>query len=163
MKPMENRETEEGKTTVLECMSSGSPKPRVNWLMDGEPLHLTQRHFFTAENQLLIIVETLLSDAGLYTCVMTNTLGTERGTSRLRVISLNGPGDGSDSMSMLDDETTTTGIIIIAVVCCVVGTSLIWVIIIYQVYAIALIIIIIMCTSAIAPFQHHRCSWCCTV
>ena len=160
---MENRETEEGKTTVLECMSSGSPKPRVNWLMDGEPLHLTQRHFFTAENQLLIIVETLPSDAGLYTCVMTNTLGTERGTSRLRVISLNGPGDGSDSMSMLDDETTTTGIIIIAVVCCVVGTSLIWVIIIYQVYAIALIIIIIICTSSKAPFQHHRCSWCCTV
>ena len=48
------------------------------------------------------------------------------------MISLNGPGNGSDSMSMLDDETTTTGIIIIAVVCCVVGTSLIWVIIIYQ-------------------------------
>ena len=85
VKPMENRETEEGKTTVLECMASGSPKPRVKWLKDGEPLQLTQRHFFTAENQLLIIVETLPTDAGLYTCIMSNTLGTERGTSRLQV------------------------------------------------------------------------------
>ncbi len=56
--------TEEGKTTVLECMASGSPKPKLEWLKDGEPLILTERHFFTAEYQLLIIVQTEPSDAG---------------------------------------------------------------------------------------------------
>ena len=61
---------------------------------------------------------------------MSNTLGTERGTSALSVISLT-PSE-EELQGALDDDSTTTGIIIIAVVCCVVGTSLIWVIIIYQ-------------------------------
>lgn len=127
---MEDKTAEEGKTAVLECLASGSPKPRLEWIKDGQPLDVTDRHFFTAEDQLLIIVQTKTSDAGQYTCVMTNTLGTERGTSYLEIISLH-PSE-QDTNGGLDDESTTTGIIIIAVVCCVVGTSLVWVIIIYQ-------------------------------
>ena len=121
---------EEGTTAVLECLASGSPKPRLEWKKDGEPLVVSNRHFFTADNQLLIIVQTRPSDTGKYTCVMTNTLGTDRGTSNLKVNSLH-PHKDEDG-GHLDDESTTTGIIIIAVVCCVVGTSLVWVIIIYQ-------------------------------
>lgn len=126
VKHMENKVTLDGDTTVMECMTSGSPKPRLEWLKDGIPLQPTLRHFFTADDQLLVIVQTQSSDAGEYTCIMTNTLGSERQTSRLTVLIADG-----DTRSSVE-ESTTTGIIIIAVVCCVVGTSLIWVIVIYK-------------------------------
>ena len=132
-KPMEPKSSRVGTTTVLECLASGSPQPKLKWFKDNEPLVLTQRHFFTAEDQLLVIVETKTSDAGQYTCEMSNTLGTIRGTSTLTVITSGNGGTGNGkNEGGLDDESTTTGIIIIAVVCCVVGTSLVWVIIIYQ-------------------------------
>ncbi len=46
-----------GETAVLECLSSGSPRPRLSWRTDGAPLEPTERHFFTADSQLLIIVK----------------------------------------------------------------------------------------------------------
>src|SRR5437870_2538333 len=81
--PIENKETRVGETTVFECHASGSPKPRLTWLKNGRPLPALDRYFFTADNQLLIIVQTQTDDAGDYTCEMTNTLGTERGLSKL--------------------------------------------------------------------------------
>ena len=132
-KAMEPKSTRVGSTTVLECLAAGSPQPKLKWFKDGKKLVLTQRHFFTAEDQLLVIVETETGDAGQYTCEMSNTLGTIRGTSSLTVITSGSGGSGSSkNEGGLDDESTTTGIIIIAVVCGVVGTSLVWVIIIYQ-------------------------------
>ena len=124
VKPMEDKETVSGETTVLECMASGSPKPRLVWTKDGGSLVATERHFFTADNQLLIIVDTKALDAGRYECEMSNPLGTERDSSMLTVIAVSQPGS--------DDDSATIGIIIIAVVCCVVGTSIVWVIIIYH-------------------------------
>lgn len=102
---------------------------------------VTERHFFAAANQLLIIVDATEADAGKYTCEMSNTLGTERGNVRLTVVPnpncdsgaqgvfVGGIGTGAGSD---DDGWTTVGIVIIAVVCCVVGTSLVWVVIIYH-------------------------------
>lgn len=125
---MEDKETVAGETTVLECMASGSPKPKLNWTKDGGPLVATERHFFTADSQLLIIMHTKSSDAGRYECEMSNSLGIERDSAMLTVIpSLPGQGSG-----ILDDDSATIGIIIIAVVCCIVATSIVWVIIIYQ-------------------------------
>ncbi len=125
-----------GETAVLECMAAGSPKPKLSWYKDGKPLEVTERHFFTAENQLLIIVHTRLEDSGEYMCNMSNTLGTDRGISYLAIQRVDGLEDYMGDLPLTDidatDETTTTGIIIIAVVCCVVGTSLVWVIIIYK-------------------------------
>lgn len=125
---------------MLQCIAGGSPPPRLNWTKDDGPLALTERHFFAAGNQLLIIVDAAEADAGTYTCEMSNPLGTERGNVRLAVLpnpncetnqagtGLLGPaGSGSD-----EDGWTTVGIVIIAVVCCVVGTSLVWVVIIYH-------------------------------
>lgn len=123
---MEDREIVTGETTVLECMASGSPKPRLNWTKDGGPLVATERHFFTADSQLLIIVHTKTSDAGRYECEMSNPLGVERDSTMLTVI------PASLASGDREDESATIGIIIIAVVCCVVGTSIVWVIIIHQ-------------------------------
>lgn len=126
VKKMEDKETRAGETTVLECMASGSPKPKLTWTKDGGPLYATERHFFTAGNQLLIIVHSQISDSGVYTCEMSNTLGTERGSSHLTVIPVNQSG-------LIGEENhTTTGIVVIAVVICIVGTSIIWVVIIYH-------------------------------
>lgn len=93
---------------------------------------MTERHFFAAANQLLIIVDAGLEDAGKYTCIMSNTLGTERGHIYLNVISSPNCDSSQGSIGHEDDGWTTVGIVIIVVVCCVVGTSLIWVIVIYH-------------------------------
>ncbi|PSN57328.1 hypothetical protein C0J52_02121 [Blattella germanica] len=109
--------------TVEECMASGSPKPKLLWKKDGKELVITERHFFTADDQLLVIVDTDISDAGTYECQISNSLGTEQGFSQLFIIPASSP-----SMN----ESDMTGIIIITVVCCAVGTSIVWVVIIYQ-------------------------------
>ncbi|XP_054290558.1 leucine-rich repeats and immunoglobulin-like domains protein 3 [Macrosteles quadrilineatus] len=123
VKKMEDKEVRAGEAVVLECMAGGSPKPCLRWTKDGRPLHLTDRHFFTAEDQLLIIMDTQLTDEGVYSCELTNTLGSERGQVTLTVLPVY---DSSAS------EEDMTGVIIITVVCCAVGTSIVWVIIIYQ-------------------------------
>ncbi|KAG7320204.1 hypothetical protein KOW79_016057 [Hemibagrus wyckioides] len=140
LRPLTDRTVARGETAVLQCIAGGSPPPRLNWTKDDGPLALTERHFFAAGNQLLIIVDAAEADAGTYTCEMSNPLGTERGNVRLAVlpnpncesnqagVGVLGPvGGGSE-----EDGWTTVGIVIIAVVCCVVGTSLVWVVIIYH-------------------------------
>ncbi|XP_022617140.1 leucine-rich repeats and immunoglobulin-like domains protein 2 [Seriola dumerili] len=129
MRPLEDRTVARGETAVLQCIAGGSPAPRLNWTKDDGPLVLTERHFFAAANQLLIIVDAGPADAGKYTCIMSNTLGTERGHIYLSV----SPSPNCDTGGGYDqDGWTTVGIVVIVVVCCVVGTSLVWVIVIYH-------------------------------
>uniref|UniRef100_A0A3Q0RY58 Leucine rich repeats and immunoglobulin like domains 2 n=1 Tax=Amphilophus citrinellus TaxID=61819 RepID=A0A3Q0RY58_AMPCI len=129
MRPLEDRTVARGETAVLQCIAGGSPAPRLNWTKDDGPLVLTERHFFAAANQLLIIVDAGPADAGKYTCIMSNTLGTERGHIYLSV----SPSPNCDTGTVYDqDGWTTVGIVVIVVVCCVVGTSLVWVIVIYH-------------------------------
>uniref|UniRef100_A0A8D0AIN3 Leucine rich repeats and immunoglobulin like domains 2 n=1 Tax=Sander lucioperca TaxID=283035 RepID=A0A8D0AIN3_SANLU len=129
MRPLEDRTVARGETAVLQCIAGGSPAPRLNWTKDDGPLVLTERHFFAAANQLLIIVDAGPADAGKYTCIMSNTLGTERGHIYLSV----SPSPNCDTSPGYDqDGWTTVGIVVIVVVCCVVGTSLVWVIVIYH-------------------------------
>ena len=88
--------------------------------------------FYYLGGQLLVIVDARTEDSGMYTCVMTNTLGEERGTATLSVIPKGAGGHLGYDRRSGSTATTTTGIVVIAVVCCVVGTSLVWVVIIYQ-------------------------------
>jgi hypothetical protein len=85
VKPMENKEVIAGGSIVMECMASGSPRPQLSWRKNSSPLQATERHFFTAENQLLIIVNTVPSDAGSYECEMSNSLGSVMGASLLTI------------------------------------------------------------------------------
>lgn len=124
---LEDRTVVVGDTVALQCKALGSPTPRITWLRNDQPLRSSERHHFTAGNQLLVIGSATLEDAGRYTCLMSNTLGTERAHSQLVVTQLRslctppaGPG------------TVTIGIIVIAVVTSIVVTSLVWVCIIYQ-------------------------------
>lgn len=83
---MRSRQVAAGDTAVLECLSSGSPRPHLSWLKDGAPLVATERHFLVADAQLLVITDSRPSDSGQYACEMTNTLGIERGLSLLQVL-----------------------------------------------------------------------------
>ncbi len=129
-RPLEDRNIARGETAVLQCIARGSPAPRLNWTKDDAPLVLTERHFFAAANQLLIIVDASPADAGKYTCIMSNMLGTERGHIYLSV----SPSANCDPVTSIysQDGWTTVGIVVMVVVCCVVGTSLVWVIVIYH-------------------------------
>ncbi|XP_030632873.1 LOW QUALITY PROTEIN: leucine-rich repeats and immunoglobulin-like domains protein 1 [Chanos chanos] len=124
---MEDRRVLVGETVALQCKALGSPPPRITWLRGEEPLRPTERHHFTPGNELLVIGGATLEDAGRYTCVMSNTLGTERAHLQLTVrphseVCAAPPGP----------STVTVGIIVIAVVTSIVVTSLVWVCIIYQ-------------------------------
>ncbi|XP_078517613.1 leucine-rich repeats and immunoglobulin-like domains protein 1 isoform X2 [Lissotriton helveticus] len=126
--PLEDRTVSVGATVALQCKASGSPAPRITWLKGDEALVVTERHHFTPGNQLLIIRNVALEDEGKYTCVMSNTLGTERAHSHLTVTKVAGCVAEQGRM----EGTMTIGIITIAVVCSIVLTSLVWVCIIYQ-------------------------------
>ncbi|XP_063811469.1 leucine-rich repeats and immunoglobulin-like domains protein 2 [Pseudophryne corroboree] len=132
IRPLEDRTVARGETAVLQCIAGGSPAPRLNWTKDDGPLLVTERHFFAAANQLLIIVDAGPEDAGKYTCSMSNTVGTERGHINLFVLSSPNCDSSQTVLGYDDDGWTTVGIVIIVVVCCVVGTSLVWVIVIYH-------------------------------
>lgn len=116
----EDRELAAGEHIVLQCMAQGVPKPTVTWFKDGEAIVPTERHFFIAENQLVIIVDSVHNDSGIYECHLNNSQGEEVGRSRIVV-----------KPSVLD-TSNMMGIIIITVVCCAVFTSIVWVAIIYQ-------------------------------
>lgn len=72
---MSNKQVRVGEEVVLECLSYGYPKPKIKWIKDGISLTLSNRHFFTAENQLLVIMEANTDDSGTYQCEITNSLG----------------------------------------------------------------------------------------
>lgn len=116
-----------GDTVALQCKALGSPPPRITWLRNDQPLRPSDRHHFTPGNQLLVISPTWMEDAGRYTCLMSNTLGTERAHSQLMVSQRRSP-----CFSPPGPSTVTIGIIVIAVVTSIVVTSLVWVCIIYQ-------------------------------
>ncbi|XP_067288213.1 leucine-rich repeats and immunoglobulin-like domains protein 1 [Pseudorasbora parva] len=124
---MEDRNVVVGETVALQCKALGSPPPRITWLKGEEPLRPSDRHHFTPGNQLLVIGTATLEDAGRYTCVMSNTLGTERAHCQLNVYQR-----FEDCAPFTSPSTVTVGIIVIAVVTSIVVTSLVWVCIIYQ-------------------------------
>lgn len=124
VKLMENKEAVSGKSIVLECMATGSPKPTLKWSKDNKTIETTERHFFAADNQLLIIVDAKFSDNGNYKCEITNHLGTENGVTNLTVNPI--------VIAQIFNFRDMMGVVIITIFCCVVVTSCVWVIIIYQ-------------------------------
>ncbi|XP_035517220.1 leucine-rich repeats and immunoglobulin-like domains protein 1 isoform X2 [Morone saxatilis] len=124
---LEDRSVVVGDTVALQCKALGSPPPRITWLRNDQPLRPSDRHHFTPGNQLLVIGSASVEDAGRYTCLMSNTLGTERAHSQLVVNQRRSP-----CTPPVGPSTVTIGIIVIAVVTSIVVTSLVWVCIIYQ-------------------------------
>ncbi|KAJ8926861.1 hypothetical protein NQ314_020712 [Rhamnusium bicolor] len=85
IKSMEDKEFTAGEHVVLQCLAKGLPKPTITWLKDGEAIIPTERHFFIHEDQLVIIVDSVQTDSGIYECHLNNSLGEETGRSRIIV------------------------------------------------------------------------------
>nr|XP_010300774.1 PREDICTED: hemicentin-2 [Balearica regulorum gibbericeps] len=60
---------------TLECWARGSPPLHVSWLKDGLPLRLSPRVTLCSAGHILRISQAQLSDAGLYTCVVSSPAG----------------------------------------------------------------------------------------
>lgn len=84
-RPMEDKEFVAGKEMVIQCLAKGLPKPTITWFKDRDVIMRTERHFFILEDQLLIIVDSVVSDSGVYECRLNNSLGETVGKSRIIV------------------------------------------------------------------------------
>lgn len=125
VKPLEDKEVLPGTPTVLECMTSGSPRPQLRWTKDGQPISdVSERYYFAAEDQLLVIMDSQARDAGVYECEIWNELGTDTGRMQLSVV--------AQTKKVVQAQFDSLSIIIIIAVCCILGTSIIWLVIIYK-------------------------------
>lgn len=99
VRPLADKVAPEGGMVSLECMAAGLPMPKVTWYRGDstEAMVDTQRHFFTAQGQLLIIVKLREEeDAGRYRCRIDNEYGSAEGSFVLK-IGEGGEGGGSSS------------------------------------------------------------------
>ncbi|XP_071310090.1 hemicentin-2 isoform X1 [Agelaius tricolor] len=60
---------------TLQCWARGSPPLHVSWLKDGLPLRLSPRVTLLSAGHVLRISQAQLSDAGLYTCIVSSRAG----------------------------------------------------------------------------------------
>ncbi|KAM6110387.1 LOW QUALITY PROTEIN: hemicentin-2 [Pterocles gutturalis] len=60
---------------TLECQARGSPPLHVSWLKDGLPLRLSPRVTLLSAGHVLRISPAQVSDAGLYTCIVSSRAG----------------------------------------------------------------------------------------
>ena len=77
----------EGDRFVLVCSFSGTPPPVVGWQKDGS-IFLTEegRTIINSTGRSQLEINSLaLSDAGVYTCTVTNVAGTDMRSVRLEV------------------------------------------------------------------------------
>ena len=77
----------EGDRFVLVCSFSGTPPPDVGWQKDGS-IFLTEegRTIINSTGRSQLEINSLaLSDAGVYTCTVTNVAGTDMRSVRLEV------------------------------------------------------------------------------
>lgn len=85
VKPMVNNEFAAGEHVVVECQAKGFPKPSIKWFKDNKPIIPTDRHFFIHGDQLVIIVDSVESDSGVYKCYLNNSIGEFYGESKITV------------------------------------------------------------------------------
>ncbi|XP_016112004.1 hemicentin-1 [Sinocyclocheilus grahami] len=75
----------QGFQALLPCAAQGLPEPRVSWEKQGVPVPTLPGKFTLLRSGELIIERAEPGDAGLFTCVATNTAGTARRDIRLSV------------------------------------------------------------------------------
>ena len=76
-----------GSTAVFECIFTGNPKPKVEWYRNNTIISKGKTARYTVSDQLLIILGVRFSDAGTYSCRVSNTLGMKQQMAKLAVVS----------------------------------------------------------------------------
>ena len=75
---------DEGRNTNLYCTAGGNPRPRIEWRFKGSKLLSGSKHW-TKDDGELNIKNLNYNDAGRYTCVATNILGSHQASGNLTV------------------------------------------------------------------------------
>jgi len=75
---------DEGGNTSFHCTAGGNPRPRIEWRFKGSKLLSGSKHWII-DNGELNIKHLNYSDAGQYTCVATNILGSHQASGNLTV------------------------------------------------------------------------------
>ncbi|XP_067083733.1 hemicentin-1 [Osmerus mordax] len=75
----------QGFQALLPCAAQGSPEPRVSWEKDGTAVPKLPGKYTVLRSGELIIERAEVRDAGVFTCVATNTAGTARQDTHLSV------------------------------------------------------------------------------
>ncbi len=73
-------------TAVFECMFTGNPKPKVEWFKNNTKIQKGKNGRHTVSDQLLIILEVRMEDAGTYSCRVSNALGMNQQFAKLAVV-----------------------------------------------------------------------------
>ena len=75
---------DEGGNTNFYCTAGGNPRPRMEWRFKGSKLQSGSKHWIKNDGELNI-KRLNYSDAGQYTCVATNILGSHQASGNLTV------------------------------------------------------------------------------
>lgn len=75
----------------MHCDAEGIPEPTIFWLKDDQQLKYTARINLATDNKTLNIDHIKETDAGSYTCVAENILGSYEAHAKVEVIGLNAP------------------------------------------------------------------------
>ncbi|KAM7341810.1 leucine-rich repeats and immunoglobulin-like domains protein lambik isoform 1-T7 [Cochliomyia hominivorax] len=127
--PVVHKEIVVGKSSVLECLSDIAVElnePHREWYKDNKPFHITptldtDRYYFTAEKELLIIVNSQSVDSGHYRCEITDNSKTYTMQMELLVVKE----DFSQNVIII-------GVIVVTIACIIIGSLIVWIILFYQ-------------------------------
>ena len=75
----------EGETARLRCDVSGYPPPSVTWEKDGVAVTSESAKLYVQGDNTLVVPRVGIEDAGLYTCVAKNDMGTAKDLTYLQV------------------------------------------------------------------------------
>ncbi|XP_060737332.1 hemicentin-1 isoform X1 [Tachysurus vachellii] len=75
----------QGFQSLLPCSAVGLPEPKIHWEKNGEVIQNLQGKFTVLRSGELIIERTQLSDAGIFTCVAVNAVGSAHHKVQLSV------------------------------------------------------------------------------
>ena len=76
-------------TVRFTCESGGSPAPVVQWFKDANPVSLTGRLSVKADDQTLVISQSVPSDTGVYQCLAESEVGSVTAAARLVISAAN--------------------------------------------------------------------------
>ncbi|NXD80224.1 PALLD protein, partial [Halcyon senegalensis] len=98
---LRSQEVAEGNRVLLECRVSGNPVPEVRWFCEGKELQNTpdiQIHSGSGGLHSLIIAEAFEDDTGRYTCLASNSFGSDSTSAEIFIEGASSTDSESESL-----------------------------------------------------------------
>ncbi|NXG93719.1 PALLD protein, partial [Stercorarius parasiticus] len=98
---LRSQEVAEGNKVLLECRVAGNPVPEVRWFCEGKELQNTpdiQIHSGSGGLHSLIIAEAFEDDTGRYTCLASNSIGSDSTSAEIFIEGASSTDSESESL-----------------------------------------------------------------